>query len=357
MYGSVPFEFKNRNAAVEAEKKFTDGSVWEISAPAFDHKYRAEYVGCPKKAVLLLQTPTVIRRIEQPGDSAPIKAAWPELTVSPPCNLQQTIKMLKMLRPAPGNASDKSPANTLDVCGKFMQLTDQEERTDKKNKKLLVAELVLVDDSKHSFRVSIWDDAYDLLANLRRGEGVSLLGLTAIKDSKDDGFKVNAWHNALHVVRGGDRADAMTQMPASSTNDFAPATATFTPQSVPIDVAGEALHTCAAALAEVPHDMQFPSDKKFQMNRCIIEAPISHGAIVSDKGNLYVQAIMHDWSGAVQVEVVEDAVPQLYGCETKSEVLAACDGGTLTTQLQRVNLRGVPRRCLNSEHRVCIDCT
>ena len=68
MYGSVPFDFKNRNAAVEAEKKFTDGSVWEISQPAFDHKYRAEYVGCPKKAVLLLQAPTVIRRIDQAGD-------------------------------------------------------------------------------------------------------------------------------------------------------------------------------------------------------------------------------------------------------------------------------------------------
>ena len=36
MYGSVPFDFKNRNAAEEAQKKFTDGSVWEISAPAFD---------------------------------------------------------------------------------------------------------------------------------------------------------------------------------------------------------------------------------------------------------------------------------------------------------------------------------
>ena len=37
MYGSVPFDFKNRNAAEEGLKKFTDGSVWEISSPAFDH--------------------------------------------------------------------------------------------------------------------------------------------------------------------------------------------------------------------------------------------------------------------------------------------------------------------------------
>ena len=344
MYGSVPFDFKNRNAAVEAEKKFTDGSVWEISAPAFDHKYRAEYVGCPKKAVLLLQAPTVIRRVEQPGDSAPMQAVWPDLTVHPPCNLQETVKMLKMIRPSPGNAGDRPPAKTLDVCGKFMELTEQKETLDKKQNKLLVAELVLVDDSNHSFRVSVWDDAYDLLTDISSGEGVSLVGLSAIKDSKEDGFKVNAWHNSLHVVRGGDRADVLTRMPASSTNEFVPATSTFTPQSVPIDVAGEALHSCAAALAEVPQDMQFLSDKKFQMLRCVIEAPTSRGAIVSEKGNLYVQAIMHDWSGAVHVEVVEDAVPQLYGRETKSEVLAACDDGTLSTQLQRVNVRGVLRQ-------------
>jgi hypothetical protein len=133
-------------------------------------------------------------------------------------------------------------------------------------------------------------------------------------------------------------------MPASSTNEFVPATSTFTPQIEPVEVAGEALHSCAAALAEVPNDMQFLSDKKFQINRCVIEAPISRGAIMSDKGDLYVRAIMHDWSGAVEVEVFEDAAPQLFGCETKSEVLAACDDGTLSTQLKRVNVRGVLRQ-------------
>ena len=133
-------------------------------------------------------------------------------------------------------------------------------------------------------------------------------------------------------------------MAASSSNEFVPATSTFTPQIDPVEVAGEALHSCAAALAEVPNDMQFLSDKKFQINRCVIEAPISRGAIMSDKGDLYVRAIMHDWSGAVEVEVVEDAASQLFGCETKSEVLAACDDGTLSTQLKRVNVRGVLRQ-------------
>ena len=47
---------------------------------------------------------------------------------------------------------------------------------------------------------------------------------------------------------------------------------------------------------------------------------------------------------ANQVKVVEGAVPQLYGRETESKVLAACDGGKLTTQLQKVNVRDVLRQ-------------
>ena len=335
MYGSIPFDFKNRNAAEEGLKKFTDGSVWEISSPAFDHKYRALYVGCPKKAVLLLLAPTVMRRIEEPGDSVPLQAVWPNLTVHPPCNLQDTVKMLKMIRQA---------STTLDVCGKFMELSEQKETTDKKQNKLMVAELVLVDDSHHSFRVSIWGDAYDLLKDVSRGEGISLVGLSAMKDSRDDGFKVNAWHSSLHVILGGDRADSLTQMPASSTNEFLPATSTFTPQIELVEVQGEALHSCAAALAEVPNDMPFLNDKRFQLNRCLIEAPISRGAITTEKGDLYIRATLHDWSGSVEVEVVEDASVQLFGCKTKSQVLAACDDGTLSTQLKRVNVRGVLRQ-------------
>lgn len=244
--------------------------------------------------------------------------------------------MLKMIRQA---------STTLDVCGKFMELSEQKETTDKKQNKLMVAELVLVDDSHHSFRVSIWGDAYNLLKDVvSRGEGISLVGLSAMKDSRDDGFKVNAWHSSLHVILGGDRADSLTQMPASSTNEFVPATSTFTPQIELVEVQGEALHSCAAALAEVPNDMPFLNDKRFQLNRCLIEAPISRGAITTEKGDLYIRATLHDWSGSVEVEVVEDACVQLFGCKTKSQVLAACDDGTLSTQLKRVNVRGVLRQ-------------
>ena len=81
-------------------------------------------------------------------------------------------------------------------------------------------------------------------------------------------------HSAVYFCMRSDRADVLTQMPASSSNEFLPATSTFTPQIDHAEVAGQALHSCAAALSEVPNDMQFLSDKKFQINRCVIEAVV-----------------------------------------------------------------------------------
>ena len=214
-----------------------------------------------------------------------------------------------------------------------------------------MAELVLVDDGNHSFRISVWDDAYDLLTNIRKGEGISLIGCSATRNPKEGGVKVNLWHNNVHVIRGGDRADSLTQMSATSAAEFTTATATFTPKTAPIDVSGEALHSCAAALAEVDPQMHILTDKLFQTNRCLFQAPASEEALTTEKGNLYAKATLHDWSGSVQVEVVEDAVPQLYGLESREEVLAACRDGTVRTQLRMVNVRGVLRQDGNGKLR------
>ena len=133
-------------------------------------------------------------------------------------------------------------------------------------------------------------------------------------------------------------------MPAASAAGFTTATATFAPKSTPIDISGEALHSCAAALAEVDPQMHILTDKLFQTNRCMFQAPVIEEALTTEQGNLYVRASLHDWSGSVQVEVVDAAVPQLYGLETRDEVLAACHAGTLRTQLRMVNVRGVLRQ-------------
>ena len=58
MLGLVPFDFTNRNAAVDASKRFTANTVWEITTPAFDTKAKQDFIGCPLKTVVLLSKPT-----------------------------------------------------------------------------------------------------------------------------------------------------------------------------------------------------------------------------------------------------------------------------------------------------------
>ena len=57
MMGLVPFEFKNRRAACNAEKTVRPNDAWEVTMPASDAKAKPEFDGCPAKAVLLLKAP------------------------------------------------------------------------------------------------------------------------------------------------------------------------------------------------------------------------------------------------------------------------------------------------------------
>ena len=63
MMGVVPFEYKNRRAASNAEARFASNSVWEVTAPAFDAKAKPDFNGCPVKAVLLLKAPTQLKQV------------------------------------------------------------------------------------------------------------------------------------------------------------------------------------------------------------------------------------------------------------------------------------------------------
>jgi len=152
---------------------------------------------------------------------------------------------------------------------------------------------------------------------------------------------VNLWESA-HVLRGGDRAQSLTSMEESGLSACQTLTAQFSPAPPSVSVSGEAHPTCAAALAEAP--IGCDTDKLFQINRCLMESPTQSEAVFTKDGTrLFVRSCLRDWTGIVDVDVVEDAVPALYGLEDKEQVQAALATGTLTLQLTRVNVRGILR--------------
>ena len=245
---------------------------------------------------------------------------------------------------APVSDSAKGGSRALDVCGKILSLSEQQDRM-AKGKQLLVADMKIVDDSNAGVVIAVWENAYDLVASIPIGEGVTLIGCMATQDPLA-GFKLSLWESA-HVIRGGDRAQSLTSMSATrGDEDFPTLTATFAPTHTPITVEGEAFPSCAAALAEASTGTHgLLGDKLFQINRCILDAPTSEQSLLTQDGQrLFIRCTIYDWTGAVAVDVIEVAAPSVFGLASKEAVLAAARDQSLAVELRRVNVRGVLRQ-------------
>jgi hypothetical protein len=199
-----------------------------------------------------------------------------------------------------------------------------------------VASLEIADGTQTLVEIAVWDNAYGLLENIPVGEGITIIGLTATKEGSGlNSTKLNMWDSA-HVLQGGDTAQSLTSLglDAKSCSRITPV---FTGPLLPLD--SEALPTCAVALANAPKSA---ADKVIQINRCMIDAPTQREHIFTQDGKrLYAVCRCRDWTGGVDVEVVSEAVPSLYGCTDQDGVEQALAAGTLQQTPARVNARGV----------------
>ena len=152
--------------------------------------------------------------------------------------------------------------------------------------------------------------------------------------------------NSLHVIRGGDRAQTLSSMDVDSDPSmYRRVTAQFTPTHAPISAQGDAVPTCVAVLAAVMFNIfGQQGDKLFQINRCLMDAPVTREALFTQDGKrLNVRAWIRDWTGPCEVDVVETAVPHVYGLTSKDEVEAALSRDALMCEQRRVNIRGILR--------------
>ena len=62
--GVIGFQWKDRNAGFDALSKFTDGSIWQMSTPAFDDKQKMEWISTPVKQVVLMCSPTEFKLLD-----------------------------------------------------------------------------------------------------------------------------------------------------------------------------------------------------------------------------------------------------------------------------------------------------
>ena len=99
--------------------------------------------------------------------------------------------------------------------------------------------------------------------------------------------------------------------------------------------------TCATALADAVPE---PDAITFQINRCLIDAPLQREAMYTLDDRLFLRNCrLRDGTGAVEVDVVSTAAPGVYGCADADEVRANLDAQSLTGVKERLNVRGVLR--------------
>ena len=111
MLGSVPFNFQNRNAAVEASRTFTAGSVWELKNPGFDIRAKPEFIGCPLKSAVMLGIPSTLTRVLPTS---------PEALAHPAKGLQVALDIKGIVGLLKENAAGATQRSAFDFCGKFI---------------------------------------------------------------------------------------------------------------------------------------------------------------------------------------------------------------------------------------------
>ena len=175
--------------------------------------------------------------------------------------------------------------------------------------------------------------AWRSLKDIPLGEGFTLIGCGATQEAQ--GAKVNLWDSAF-VLRGGRRSDELTQFQANGqTFDLLTAEFSAGPMLAPDS---EAFPTSVAALADAP---VLEQPRIIQVNRAVIQPPVRGDQLLTQDNRLYCQARLRDFTGGLDVEVVESAVPELFGLTSKDEVMEHVNAGTLKPILSRVNARGI----------------
>ena len=333
MLGSVPFEFKTPKAAESAYEKFKEGTVWEITTPAFA-KAKPEYIGCPIKNVLLMTQPTTMKSVfatNKAEHDHPAQGLCVHLEIT------GIMDVLGKRDFPEGPGSARVPTKTFDFMGKLMSLSEQKilEKAGRVNK---VATAEFVDKHGGKIVVSVWNEAYQLLRPLALGVGVAIIGCNATKEKNE--VKLNIWPGA-HVSTHGDQAQALTSFDAAAMVAQV-LTATFTPGlDLTVLAQGDAHPTCAKALTDAIGQGE---PKVFQINRAFLDPPLQEELMYSQDGRPFIKNCrLRDRTGGADVDVVRSAVPMLYGCADENELKEQLRAQSLTSCKERMNVRGVIR--------------
>ena len=337
MIGSVPFNFAAPKAASQAFQKFKAGLCFRVQQPEFDGRMKAEYISTPIKKSLLLTNPATVTAVPL-TDTNTLKDVADHVDVG--MSLTNVLGRLnKMCWPQTQTLSGGTrQTQLLNLCGKVNSISSAKQvivagRTRK------VSAIELADQEASLVEVHVWDEAHEQLEGVNEGEGITIVGCSAQREANSELVKLNLWDSG-YVLKSGPKAQALSSWNPQQ-QSLTKLTTVFTPSNPLLPTDCESLPTCAAALANPP---KLSEDRVIQVNRCLIEIPTREEQMFTQDGKrLYSSCRLRDWSGAVDVDLVSEAMLTLYGCKTQEEVREALAKRALKVKLSRVNARGILR--------------
>ena len=337
MIGSVPFNFAAPQAAKQAFQKFRAGLCFRVQQPEFDGRMKAEYISTPIKRTLLLTNPATVTAVP-PTATDLLKDVADHVDVG--MSLTNVLGRLnKMYWPQTQTLSGGTRhTQLLNLCGKVNSISSAKQvivagRTRK------VSAMELADQEASLVEVHVWDEAHEQLEGVNEGEGITIVGCSAQREANSELVKLNLWDSG-YVLKSGPKAQALSSWNPQQ-QSLTKLTTVFTPSNPLLPTDCESLPTCAAALANPP---KLSEDRVIQVNRCLIDIPTREEQMFTQDGKrLYSSCRLRDWSGAVDVDLVSEAMLTLYGCKTQEEVREALETRALKVKLSRVNARGILR--------------
>ena len=172
------------------------------------------------------------------------------------------------------------------------------------------------------------------------GRAATILGMIVVKD--DTEVKLSIRSSAIVDFTNTPRHEALQEHYKSqdASTQLVSVTPTWMPSSQSPSCDGEALLACASFLRAIGRDEHYAMKSPFQLMGAFASANL--GDIYTKDGKrLFVQGVLRDWSGSVQVSFLDSCALSLFQCVTKEEVDQKLQDNTLTIVSNAINVRGV----------------
>ena len=213
--GAIPWDPKVPSKAKQALSKFKHGSLWTIKCPVLDKKAKSEYMGCPMKIAIILDSPSTLTLVVGPP-SVPVAEH-----IDPPLKLAQLLDQVNKL--------------TFDFVARIAQASPPKQEVIK-GELSSIGEAWVVDETNHKALVSLWG----LNAAAFHGkEGQIALVFNAKVKDKQDRMGITVPSNAKVLIVTSKAYASLTNI-SVSLDDKLEAHSVWKPESKPILVEGDA---------------------------------------------------------------------------------------------------------------------